>query len=68
MDKIKTDLVTREDLRNINVGETVVYVLPSPKKCMSVRSMVGYLKKAEGKVYSCTGQLLGNELTVTRKA
>lgn len=63
---MKKETVTRNDLRSIKVGETVVYELPNPKKCMSVRAMTSFLKKSEGKEYTCSGETLGTVIQVKR--
>lgn len=68
MTTVKIDTVTRDDLRHFKVGESVVYELPNPQKCMSVRAMTAFLKKSEGMQFSCSGSTKESTIQVTRKA
>jgi hypothetical protein len=51
---MKTDKVTREDLRAIHVGETRSFTLPTFAACLSARAQAATLKPLDGRVFTTT--------------
>jgi len=43
-----TDKVTRDDIRNLKVGQTGVFTLPNPKAVESARVQFSTMKRLEG--------------------
>jgi len=62
---IKTDRLTRDMVRDIQLGESVIYVLPSYSAIESAKVTLSHMKKITGSNFTCnlTGE---NIITVTR--
>ena len=63
---MKTDHVTRDDLRAMRHGETKKFELPSPAAVYSARANAHILAPLEGCKFVTVADLEKNTLTVTR--
>lgn len=61
------DKVTRDDLRQMTVGKTVIFVLPTAQKCVSAQVMCSYLKQYEGIEFSTSIDPANRTISITRK-
>lgn len=60
--------VERDDLRNVKVGDTVIFSLPTPQACAAAKSTAGWLKAYEKIDYSCRIDTEANVFVYTRKS
>lgn len=58
--------VTRDDLRNMRVGQTQIFVLPDAKLCESARVQASWLSAYEGLGFSCKIDVQNKTIAVTR--
>jgi hypothetical protein len=65
---MKTDKVTREDLRAIHVGETRSFTLPTFAACLSARAQAATLKPLDGRWFVTAIDQDTNTIHVTRYA
>jgi len=63
---MKTDKVTREDLRAIKTGETRTFQLPTYAAVLSGKSNAYILGQVDGCRFVCATDSSTNTLTVTR--
>ena len=60
--------VSREDLRNMRVGQTEIFVLPNAKLCESARVQTAQLAAYEGLKFSCKIDIPNKTIAITRNA
>lgn len=60
--------VERDDLRNVKVGGTVIFSLPTPQACAAAKSTAGWLKSYEGIDYTCKIETERSVFVYTRKS
>ena len=58
--------MTRDILRNITIGKTEIYVLPSAKHCESARVMCSYLGSYEGLKFTTSIDIPNHTIAITR--
>lgn len=63
---MKTEKVTREDLRALHNGETRTFELPTFAAVQSAKSSAYLLGHLEGCRFSCTTDPANNSITITR--
>ena len=63
---MKTDKVTREDLRAIHTGETRTFELPTFAAVQSAKSSAYILGHLEGCRFACVTDPAKNTITITR--
>lgn len=63
---MKTERVTREDLRAMRMGESRTFELPSYAAVQSARTSAYYLGRVEGCRYTYTVEPERNVITITR--
>lgn len=63
---MKTDKVTREDLRALHHGETRTFELPTFAAVQSAKSNAYILGHLEGCRFACTTDPANNAITITR--
>lgn len=65
---MKTEKVTREDLRALHVGETRTYELPDYAACLSARAQAHGLAPLEGQRFATAIDQGTNTIHITRTA
>ncbi len=60
--------LTRNDLRQIRLGETKVFALPDARACNNAKALAYTLQREEKCKYSLSTDYATNELTVTKNA
>jgi len=65
---MKTDKVTREDLRAIHIGETRSFTLPTFAACLSARAQAATLKPLDGLRFGTAIDQDTNTIHITRYA
>ena len=63
---MKIERMTRQMLREMVPGKTVIYELPTAKQCESARAMCGYLKAYEGIAFTTAIQPANKTIAITR--
>lgn len=58
--------VTRDDLRNMRVGQTEIFVLPDAKLCESARVQSQQLARYEDMAFSCKIDVPNRTISITR--
>lgn len=58
--------VTREDLRNMRVGQTEIFVLPDAKLCESARVQAQQLARYESMAFRCRIDVPNKTIAITR--
>lgn len=58
--------VTRQELRDLHVGQTRIFILEEPKKLASARITCNQLKNEEGLEYMVKLDFSANAISVTR--
>lgn len=58
--------VTRDDLRNMRVGQQLIFVLPDAKLCESARVQAAQLAAYEGMEFKCTKDIPNKTIAITR--
>lgn len=65
---MKTKKVTREDLRNMQMGETKVFDLPNAQACDNGKSVAYQMQNLLGCKFSIFTDYTSNRLTITKSA
>lgn len=65
---MKTDKVTREDLRSMAMGETKVFTLPSAQACDTGKTVAYQLQNILGCKFTLSTDYATNSLTITKSA
>ena len=60
------DRVTRDDLRNMRVGQTEIFVLPDAKLCESARVQASWLSSYEELGFTCKIDVPNKTISITR--
>lgn len=63
---MKTDKITREDLRAMRDGQTLIFELPTPFAVESGKTTAYLLAKLDGCTFKCQRDLEKCTLTITR--
>lgn len=66
--KGKTEKLTRDDLRSINVGETKTFTLLDAKACDNGKVLAYQFQNLLGCKFSVRTDYVANTLTITRNA
>ena len=64
---MKAEKVTREMLRSISIGETVVFELPTAAACDSGKATACQMQNIDGVKYSVRTDYKARSLSITRK-
>lgn len=65
---MKTEKVTREDLRNMQMGETKVFDLLNAQACDNGKSVAYQMQNLLGCKFSISTDYTSNRLTITKSA
>ena len=62
------ETVTRQEMRDLNVGQTRIFVLKDRKKIASVRVQANQLNKEEGLKFRVVADFEASSVCITRQA
>lgn len=62
------ETVTRQEMRDLNVGQTRIFVLKDRKKIASVRVQANQLNKEEGLKFRVVADFGASSVCITRQA
>lgn len=65
---MKTEKVTREDLRSMRTGETRTFDLPDARACDNAKSVAYQTQNLLGCKFSVSTDYASSKLTITKKA
>lgn len=66
--KNNMEKVTREDLRNMQIGETRTFDLPNAQACDNGKSVAYQMQNLLGCKFSVSTDYTSNKLTITKNA
>ena len=66
MDSLKKERLTRDDLRNMKMGESKTLHLPNALAIDSAAVTAAHMGKLDGCKYSCSRDYVENSVTVTK--